>query len=144
MKEKDRQGDVRKTRKKRKVPLRQNIFAQGDNFHSALRSAIANNYPKERKKERRRGRQNGINLIHVYVYTYPFLLLWSSALPALPSGRNALSARPCPGQWLSTDYAVLKRSVGDIMWLRIACNLTCRFIQSGERDTAREVMSNRF
>lgn len=117
---------MRKTRKKGSLRW-ERIFAQGDNFHSALRSAVANNHPKEIKEAEKIGWDQFDTCI--CIHAYPFLLLWSRALPALPSGRNALSARPCLGQWLSTDYTALKSSVGDIMWLRIACNLTCRFIQ---------------
>lgn len=108
----------------------ENIFAQGTIFTRRFIRTFANNHPKERKKERRKEgkktEKTGWNQFntHACVHTYPFLLVWSRALPALPSGRNALSARPCPGQWLSTDYAALKRSVGDIMVMhRMQSNL---------------------
>lgn len=101
---------------------------------------------KERKKERKKAEKTGWNQFNtcICIYTYPFLLLWSRALPALPSGRNALSARPCPGQWLSTDYAVPRRSVGDIMVThRMQSNSPFYTIRRVKPDT-RETMSNGF
>lgn len=130
-------------RKKRKVSSGRNIFAQRDSFHLALRSTIANDHPKERKKEREKAEKAGWNQFNacICIYTYPFLLLWNRALP---SGRNALSARPCPGQWLSTDYAVPKRSVGDIMVTHcMQSNSPFYTIQRAKPDT-REAMSNEF
>ncbi|EZA58073.1 hypothetical protein X777_01454 [Ooceraea biroi] len=41
--------------------------------------------------------------------TRPLLFLRDRNLPVLPSRHNALSARPCPGQWLSMDYVAPKK-----------------------------------
>lgn len=114
--------------------MRENIFAQGDNFHSALRSAIANNYPKERKKEGGEERNQFNTCICIHISVSPSM--------EQRSVRLAIGAQCTLGKTLSWPVAFngLRRSEAEcrrhyVVTHRMQSNLSLYTIRRARYDT---------